>query len=153
MFHRFLLIYFKWHFPDLISTTFSQSKRKLNQNSNLQALLWTSKGGKKKEKNLCIISMCFLTVVSWLPFHFAQNSPSSQFNFRHRPQLAWSSVCIRNTDKQLKRGDIYRCLDQFLVQMQQVHITDFMLNIYSWKFTHIKISFTELCFKSSWLKT
>ena len=71
MFHRFLLIYFKWHFPDLISTTFSQSKRKRNQHCNLQALLWTSKG-----KKPCIISACFhLTVVSQLPFHFIQNTP------------------------------------------------------------------------------
>lgn len=62
MFHRCLLIYFKWHFPDLLSTTFSQSKRKRNQHCNLQALLRTSNEGETVSLRCASVSQRF-----WLP--------------------------------------------------------------------------------------
>lgn len=45
---------------------------------------------------------------------------------------------------------IDRFRDQFLVQMQQVHTSDFALNIY-WKFSYIKIPLTEPHSKASWI--
>lgn len=58
-----------------------------------------------------------------------------------------SFVLNSNWTRQL----IDRFCDQFLVQMQQVHASDFMLDIY-WKSIYIKISLTEPHFKSSWIE-
>lgn len=129
MFHRCLLIYFKWHFPDLISTTFSQSKRKRNQNCNLQALLWTS----REEGKNCIIKCMLLShngLLATIPL-YAKYSPSSQFNSRHKAEPAQSAARTHNTEQQLQEATYLRLLEQYLVHVQQVPASVFTLDIYS----------------------